>query len=389
MMGADMDTSSLLPSPPRPSTGHLPPSDGVLHSGTGPILGDRYVTATPETLRWGVLPTPDSEPVASVADGETITFDTVSHEGLLGDQGADPVAFFGDLGIPVDRILDDVRELTGTALVRELPHDGPHAVLGPVRVDGARPGDVLVVEPLELRCRVDYGIISNRHGRGVLAGEMPRAGDDGEVPGVVSVLARVGDDGRGSVTGSNGRRVGFDLAPFLGLVGVTPVEAPPGETMPLSSTPPGPHGGNIDVRHLGVGSQLLLPVRTEGAGLYVGDPHYAQGNGEVALTAFEAPLRATLRVRLLRSEEARRLAALLDAPWGRTDTHTILIGLGTTLDEAMRECVRRAARYVEEVTGLDEATALAFLSAAADFEVSQAVNLVVGVHCMIRTSDLE
>ncbi len=376
MMGADM------------AAPHLPPADGVLHTRTGPIDGDRYVTATPETLRWGVLPTPDSEPVASLADGSTITFDTVSHEGLLGDQGADAETFFGDRGIPGDRVLDDVRELKGTALARELPHDGPHAVLGPVRVDTARPGDVLVVEPLELRCRVDYGIISNRHGRGVLSGEMPLAGDDGAVPPVVSILARVGEDGRGSVTGAGGRTVGFDIAPFLGLVGVTPGEAPPGESLPLSSTPPGPHGGNIDVRHLGVGSSLLLPVRTEGAGLYVGDPHYAQGNGEVALTAFEAPLRATLRVSVLRGEEPRRLAALLDAPWGRTDTHTILIGLGTTLDDAMRECVRRAVAYVVEVTGLDEATALAYLSAGADFEVSQAVNLVVGVHCMIRNADL-
>ncbi|UDY37385.1 acetamidase/formamidase family protein [Dermatobacter hominis] len=376
MMGADMATS------------HLPPPDGVLHTRTGPVPGDRYVTATPDTLRWGVLPTPDSEPVESLPDGGTITFDTVSHEGLLGDQGADPVAFFGDRGIPQDRILDDVRELEGSALGRRLPHDGPHAVLGPVRVEGAQPGDVLVVEPLELRCRVDYGIISNRHGRGVLSGEMPLADGEGEVPDVVSVLARVGEDGRGSVTGTTGRRVGFDLAPFLGLVGVTPVEAPPGGSLPLSSTPPGPHGGNIDVRHLGVGSRLLLPVRTEGAGLYVGDPHYAQGNGEVALTAFEAPLRATLRVGVLRGEEPRRLAALLDAPWARTDEHTILIGLGGTLDEAMRECVRRAVRYVVAVTGLDDATALAFLSAAADFEVSQAVNLVVGVHCLIRTSDL-
>jgi acetamidase/formamidase len=206
---------------------------------------------------------------------------------------------------------------------------------------------------------------------------------DGVVPDVVSILARVDDDGRGRITGANGRNLRFPLAPFLGLVGVTP-----GDDEVRSSTPPGLHGGNIDVRHLGVGSRLLLPVRTPGAGLYAGDPHYAQGNGEVALTAFEAPLRATLRVSVLRGPEIRQLARVLDAPWGETRTHTILIGLGDTLDDAMRDCVRRALRFVVETTGVDDATALAFLSAAADFEVSQAVNLVVGVHCMIRTTDL-
>ena len=130
-------------------------------------------------------------------------------------------------------------------------------------------------------------------------------------------------------------------------------------------------------------------MQTEGAGLYVGDPHYAQGNGEVALTAFEAPLRATLRVSVLSGPEARAVGALLASPWGLTDTHTIVVGLGDTLDEAMRTCVRRAVAYVHHLTGIGRPEALAFLSAAADFEISQAVNLVVGVHCVIRTRDLQ
>jgi acetamidase/formamidase len=133
---------------------------------------------------------------------------------------------------------------------------------------------------------------------------------------------------------------------------------------------------------------LLLPVQVADAGLYLGDPHFAQGNGEVALTAFEAPLRASLRVTVLDGAEARRLAALLASPWAETSTHTIVVGLGDTLDEAMRECAQRAIAFVGAVTGADPASALAFLSAAADFEISQAVNLVVGVHCLIRSSDL-
>lgn len=348
-----------------------------LHTGTGEIPGSTYVTASPETLRWGRIPEAGEDPVAVLEPGDVVTFDTVSHEGLLGDQGADPVAFFGSYGIAPADVLDDVRSLAGTALARE-GSDGPHAVLGPVAVRGARPGDVVCVEPVGLAYRVGYGIVSNRHGRGVLAGELPEA----DVP-CVSVLARVDSPTRGSIEPARGRTLRFDLRPFLGLVGITPGDGPV-----RSSTPPGDHGGNLDIRHLGLGSRLLLPVQAEGAGLYCGDPHFAQGNGEVALTAFEAPLRASLRVSLLQGAEARRLAALLASPWGETSTHTILVGLGATLDEAMRACVRRAVAFVGEVTGADPASALAFLSAAADFEVSQAVNLVVGVHCLIRTADL-
>ena len=106
----------------------------------------------------------------------------------------------------------------------------------------------------------------------------------------------------GRIDARQGRPLRFDLRPFLGLVGVTPAA----ETA-LDSTPPGVYGGNLDIRHLGRGSKLFLPVQTPGAGLYVSDPHYAQGNGEVALTAFEAPLRASLRVTWLDSPEARAL----------------------------------------------------------------------------------
>jgi acetamidase/formamidase len=353
-----------------------------LHTGTGPIPGDHYVFANPSTLRWGRLPTPGDAPIATVSSGEVITFDTVSHEGLLGDQGADPVAFFGQWGIGPSDILDDARDLTGSALCRQ-GDDGPHAILGPVAVTGATPGDVVCIEPVELVCRVDYGIVSNRHGRGVLAGTMPLPGEDGDTPAVVSTLARVEAGGRGRIDSSSGRPLRFDLRPFLGLVGITPA----GDHA-HASTPPGSYGGNLDIRHLGLGSRLLLPVQVPGAGLYTGDPHYAQGNGEVALTAFEAPLRASVRVTLLQGTDARRLAALMQSPWGETATHTIIVGLDATLDGAMRDCVQRAVAFVVEVTGADPASALAFLSAAADFEISQAVNLVVGVHCLIRSADL-
>jgi len=254
-----------------------------------------------------------------------------------------------------------------------------------VRVRGAKVGDVLCVETLALDYRTDYGIVSNRHGRGVLAGELPRAAHDGEQPpAVVSILARVDDDTRGHIDTPSGHPLRFDLRPFLGLVGLTPDGAEA-----ASSTPPGSHGGNLDVRHLGLGSRLLLPVQVDGAGFYVGDPHFAQGNGEVALTAFEAPLRATVRLSVWSGADARRLAATLRSPWGETSTHTIVIAVGATVDEALRQCVRNAVALVVDRTGVDEQSALAFLSAAADFEVSQAVNLVVGVHCLIRTSDLD
>lgn len=321
--------------------------------------------------------------MASVEDGGTATFETVSHEGLLPDQGGDPIAFFGSFGIPKEKIMEDAVAIAAAG-PGDSETDGPHIVTGPVAVSGAHPGDVLRIEVLSVEMRTRYGIVSNRHGRGVLAGTMPREDASGKRPEVVSHLAKVEDDGLTGVLGdAGGRALRFPLGPFLGLIGVAPAT----DHEP-SSRPPGRHGGNLDIRHLMEGASLLLPVQAEGALVYTGDPHFAQGNGEVALTAFEAPLTATLRLSVERSREACSLAAQIAGPWAETPTHLIAIGLGESLDDAMRQAVADAIAIVTLKSGTSEGTALSYLSAAADFEISQAVNGIRGVHAMIRKADL-
>lgn len=341
------------------------------------VRSDGTLPSTPRTVRWGRLPTGGDPFVAAVRPGEPLVVDTVSHEGLLEDQGRDPVAFFARFGVRRDRVLPDAVALAAADLPRDPDADGPHVVTGPVEVLGARVGDLLEIETVALGRRADYGVVSNRHGRGALPGEMPVG------PGPVCTFARV-EGGRGviEVPGSGGRSLRFDLRPFLGLVGVC---VPAGDRP--HSVPPGRHGGNLDVSCLGVGSRLYLRVQVPGAGVYVGDPHYAQGDGEVALTAFEAPLRATLRMRVLPADTVP--AAVLDAaPFGQTTRELVPIGLSEDVGDAMRDCVRRALTLLEHRHGLDRATAYAYLSAATDFSVSQVVDRVSGVHARIRRADL-
>ena len=339
------------------------------------------VRSDPASVRWGRLPSAGATPIGVVADGGVIVVDTVSHEGILPDQGQDPVAFFGHFGVPASAVLDDAREIAAAGLARDAARDGPHVVTGPIAVAGAQAGDLLRIETLALERRADYGIVSNRHNKGVLVGEFPRPdASGGDVP-VVSMFGRV-VDGRGRLE-EGGSQLGFALREFLGLVGVTPATD---EELP--STPPGVYGGNLDVRHLGVGSALLIPVAVPGALMYVADPHFAQGNGEVALTAFEAPLRATLRVSVERGAGARRLAAGLVNPYGETSRHLIAMGFGATVDEALRDALRHAIALICDLTGVSAALALAYCSAAVDFEISQAVNGVRGVHCLIERADV-
>ncbi len=354
----------------------------ILQRGTGPIPGEVYLPAAPANVLWGRLPCRLDAPVLSVAAGTTVTIDTLSHEGILEDQGRDPLAYFTGHGVPAASVLGDAIEIAA-GRGHDPATDGPHVVTGPIRVEGAHPGDLLKVTVVCLSPRVPYGVISNRHGRGALAGELPRG--EGNVSVFCPVEERDGAlVGVLPVTEGGPRIVAFGLAPFLGTMGV----AVDTDVRP-HSVPPGAHGGNIDINLLVEGSVLYLPVQVEGALAYVGDPHFAQGDGEVALTALEASLRATLRFDVVPRDQALAAFGEVTGPLVRAGGYLVPTGLDPDLTEAMRACVRAAIALIRARWGLDEHLAYAYLSAATDFDISQVVDLTCGVHARIRESDFE
>ncbi|WP_129336187.1 acetamidase/formamidase family protein [Cellulomonas endophytica] len=353
----------------------------VLQPGAGVPEGVAYLASGPRTVLWGRLPCAVDAPVAHLRAGDELVVDTLSHEGLLEDQGGDPRAWFGAQGVPADNVLDDAVAVAA-GLSRDPDHDGPHVVTGPVHVAGAHPGDLLAVTVLETVPRVPYGVVSNRHRRGALPDELPRG--ERSVSVFTPVLRRADGALVGALPLVDGgeRVVAFPLAPFLGIVGVAVAD----DERP-HSVPPGPHGGNIDVNLLVAGTAVYLPVQVEGAGLYVGDPHFAQGDGEVALTALEASLRVRLRVDVVPRAQALTALGELDGPVLRTPEHLVPTGLDVDLDEALRRCVRAALRLLGARYGMAEHLAYAYLSAATDFDVSQVVDVVTGVHARIRLAD--
>jgi acetamidase/formamidase len=350
----------------------------ALQSGAGPLPGDHYLASGPETVTWGWLPCATDNPVLRVPNGAVVTIDTVSHEGILEDQGRNPTNFFGGFRVPGESILEDAAAIAGASLPHDFVTDGPHIITGPIAVEGAQVGDLLAIEILDLQLRSGYGIVSSRHGFGALPDELP-AGAGPHFTFCTVDAGSSGPTGRIPLPGNDeARALRFPLRPFLGVMGV----AAGGAERP-HSVPPGPFGGNIDIRLLGVGSTLFIPIEVAEALFYVGDPHFAQGDGEVALTAFEAPLRATVRLSV---RKASQVAA--NRIHGMTADLLVPIGLHRDLDEAMRECVRCALDLLEGGYGIDRTTGYAYLSAAGDFAVSQVVDDVKGVHGMIRRSDL-
>lgn len=357
--------------------------------------GEFYVGAGLQTMKWGYLPNRKSRAILTVPSGSVVIFDLLSSEGIMEDQGRDPVKFFGKYSVAPGDVLDDAKEIAGSSLKHDFDQDGPHVVLGPVAIEGAKPGDVLKVEVLSYTPRVPYGVIANNHGSGVLK-EYPQ--NKGRQPGASAAkpeafnnvktfvaLKNVGGRIEGVIRGKNGKEVSFPIDPFIGTIGTAPAVDVPVSSVPPSAT----FGGNLDLKELTVGAKLYLPIQLPGGMFFIGDPHFAQGNGEVAGTALEASLRAKLKLTVIKAHHASIPGkGPLSGPVVETTNHWVVIGLAPDLSVALKNAVRAAIKFVVAETGMAEAEAYAYLSAAADFSITQAVDRVVGVHAKIRKTDL-
>jgi len=158
--------------------------------------------------------------------------------------------------------------------------------------------------------------------------------------------------------------------------------SPPKAWGAISSIEPRAHGGNLDVKELGPGATLYLPVHNEGGGFSVGDGHAAQGDGEVCVTAIETALAGTFEIHV-------RKDLALDYPAAETQSHLVTLGMDPDLDSAAKAALRRMVDRVVGATGLSRNRAFMLMSLTADVRVSQLVNGHKGIHVMIPKTALQ
>ena len=336
-----------------------------------PFEPDHVVRSTPENVVWGWYPI-DRAPVLTVRSGETVRIDTLSHAGTTQDEA--PERYLARFGAAPDEIPPDVAAFWRTRSGRPREGRSGHVITGPIHVEGAEPGDVLEVRILSLRTRAPWGINNTGPASGVFGPGYPGTSPEDEPFDMAPMrhFIRTGVvDGREVAFFSDGVQV--PLAPFMGVMAVAP-ENPtvgqPGVTVPgvQASRPPAAFGGNLDVKDLTAGSTLYLPVFHPGARFYVGDPHSAQGDGEVSGTAIEQSLSGDFRFVL---HKGRTLAG----PRAENAAHHILMGIDLDLDRALRKAVAATVDFLVETRGLTPAQAFSLASIAVDFRVAEAVDL--------------
>ena len=227
--------------------------------------------------------------------------------------------------------------------------DGGHALIGPIEVRGARAGQTLAV-------RIDR--------------VQPGAWGASPAGGFERVLLWELDSETGLARDDRGRTV--ELRPFLGVLGMPPVE--PGNH---STIPPRRWGGNIDCKELVRGSTLFLPIPVDGALFSAGDGHARQGDGEVGGWAIECPIDVELNLDV-------RDDLSLDWPFARTPDAWLTFGFHEDLDSAAVIATHGMIALMERELGIDPSDALGLASVVVDLRVTQVVNGAKGVHAVLR-----
>jgi len=314
---------------------------------------------------------------------------------------------------------------------RDPRRDGPpgstvHPMIGPVHIAGARAGDLLAVTLVDIEPGA-YGFTSITR-NGWVTDRFPerlrvvwRLGRDYAVsdglpgvripnasfPGVLTTLPGPEQARQMLAREAALKEAGGTVSPPLdsnaypeavcGASGSHAAEC-------LRTFPPREHGGNMDIRYLGVGATVYLPCYMDGCGLAVGDLHYAQGDGEVAGTAIEMDATVTLRTRIVRDGRISSRgphyegpARLLDIPSRRfyattgfplktagavppemsylgSERVAPLENLSRDLSLAAREALLEMIDYIVATYGLTREQAYLVTSVAVDLRIGQLVD---------------
>jgi amidase len=224
------------------------------------------------------------------------------------------------------------------------PVERTNPVTGPVSVQGAKPGDTLVVEVKRITLG-SWGYVSARPTIGVLKDR------------VKSPMAKAIRVENAVIHFTESLR--FPARPMVGTIGV----APQGDNVP--SFYPGLHGGNMDCNDVVPGSKLYLPIFADGALFALGDVHASMGDGEISGGGLDISANVNVKLELIKNWTPRR-------PIVETSTHLSIVYNAGNLQDAVRGVVAETVELLSSKLGLSAEDAIALISTAGDVRICQA-----------------
>lgn len=263
---------------------------------------------------------------------------------------------------PGDHVITSTLDAGGTDAAGVRRGQGPNPETGPFHIEGAEPGDTLVVHLLRLETNRATGFSASllapyTADPGFLRAEALREPKQAiwhidKQKGVA--FLEPGD--------YKGPRIELPLRPMLGCIATAPANR-----AAIPTTYPDNFGGNMDYNGMGAGATVMLPVFEPGALLFLGDGHARQGDGEVNGSAIETSLDVEFSVDLVKKKKIN---------WPRLETADYLMVLGSSraLNEALQHATTELMRWLTEGYGFDERGASLLMGQAMEYDISNVVD---------------
>jgi acetamidase/formamidase len=253
---------------------------------------------------------------------------------------------------------------------------GGNPQTGPFYVEGALPGDTLVVHLKRVRLNRDFAV----SGSSIVGSALTPDYHQGikNVPGFDSKWRLDRERGVATLANPTEKLKNFSIAvrPMLGCVGVAPPRNQSFATGDL-----GPYGGNLDYNEVREGTTLYLPVFQPGALLFMGDGHAAQGDGELTGDALETSMEIEFTVDVLQGK-------IVSGPRAENDEYLMVFGIGGSLQESLQRATTGLGQWLESDYKLNASEIAVVLGTSIRYDVAELVDPHINVVAKIKKSVL-
>jgi acetamidase/formamidase len=264
---------------------------------------------------------------------------------------------------PGDRVITRTIDAGGTdENGRQVASVGANPEIGPFYVEGAEPGDVLIVtfDKIETNRKTSFSgsaLAPYTTDPQALLQRQP-----GPAPRANWTIDKEKGMARLESADLLPTVLELPLRPMLGCVGVAPARKES-----ILSTTPGPWGGNMDYNGLTSGVKVMLPVNEPGALLFMGDGHARQGDGEVVGTGMETSMDVEFTVDLVKKKAIG---------WPRLENgdYVMVLASARPLLEAFQHATTEMQKLLVADYGFNERGAAALMGQAVEYEIANVVD---------------
>jgi len=253
---------------------------------------------------------------------------------------------------------------------------GGNPETGPFFIEGAFPGDTLVVKLNKVRLNRDSAQSGDRTvGSALNTGyiEDTKYNDKFDSNWIIDSAKGVA---RLKNPSEHLKNYTVKLQPMMGCIAVAP---PAHQAMRTGFL--GSYGGNMDYNQMREGTTLYLPVYAPGALLFIGDGHAAQGDGELTGDALETSMQVEFTVNLIKGEA-------MGGPRAENDEYLMSLGIGNSLDDALRMATTRLTNWLQKDYKLEPNEAAIVLGTAMRYDIAEVVDPLVHIVAKVPKSAL-